>query len=278
MKRPFASALFALGVARLAAQSAAPLALDDCLKLAAGQHPALAAAQAEVSAASESVSEAQAPYYPSLDLDASYHRWQRRAFLPSGLTLPGRAIPDLVGPLNDWNGGLSSRVTLLDFGARRAGLDAAKSRRAGALADAAATHADVRLGVQSAFYTLAAAQDLQAVAEKNLARTEAHQRLATARHQAGAVPQADVLRMDAEVAAARLDLINAASRVRVAIGVLNTAIGRPAETPLVIVASATAAPPAHAELEAAVGHALAQRPEIASGEKRTEAARAARSI
>jgi outer membrane protein TolC len=275
MKRLLASAVVALGAAQLSAQPAAPLALEDCLKLA-GQHPALAAAQAGVSAAGESVGEAQAPYYPSLDLNAGYHRWQRRAFLPAGLSLPGRATPDLIGPLNDWNGGLSSRVTLLDFGERRAGLDAAQARRASAQADASAARADVQLDVASAFFTLAAAQDLQAVAEKNLARTEGHLRLVTARRAAGAVPQADVLRMDAEVAAARLDLINATSRVRVATGRLNTAMGRAAETPLAIAATATATPPpARPELDDAMTHALAQRPELTSSEKRTDAARAA---
>jgi outer membrane protein TolC len=276
MKRLLAITLFALGAARLAAQPAAPLALDDCLKLAAGKHPALAAAQAGVSAATESVGEAQAPYYPSLDLNAGYHRWQRRAFLPAGLTIPGRAIPDVIGPLDDWNGGIASRVTLFDFGERRAVLEGARARRAGAEADAATVQADVRLSVQVSFYTLAAARELKTVAEGNLARTEAHQRLALARRQAGAVPQADVLRMDAEVAAARLQLINAASRVRVATGRLNTAMGRAADTPLIIAASlATSPPPAHAELEAAAARALAQRPEITSGEKRTETARAA---
>ena len=276
MKHLPVSALIVLGSIQLVAQPAAPLALDDCLKLAASQHPALAAAQAGVASAKESVGEAQAPYFPSLDLNAGYHRWQRYAFLPSGLFPPGRAVPNLIGPLDDWNGGLSSRVTLLDFGERRAGLNAAQARRAGAQADASATQADVRLTVQSAFYTLAAAQDLQTVAEKNLARTETHLRLVNARRNAGAVPQADVLRMDAEVAAARLELINAASRVRVAVGMLNTAMGRAAETPLVIAAAASAAPPPmRTELDAAVTRALAQRSEITSGEKRTEAARAA---
>ncbi|MBI5768274.1 MAG: TolC family protein [Verrucomicrobia bacterium] len=277
MKTRLAFALAAALPFALPAQLAAPLALEDCLKLAASGHPALAAAQAGVSAATESVGEAQAPYYPSLDLNASYHRWQRRAFLPSGLTIPGRTIPDLIGPLHDWNGGVASRITLFDAGERRAGLDAARARRAAAEAETATTQAEVRFAVQSAFYTLAAAHELNAVAEKNLARTEAHQRLAVARREAGAVPQADVLRLDAEVASARLQLINAGSRVRIATGRLNTAMGRGADTPLAIApaASAPPPPPARAELDAAVTRALAQRPEIASGEKRTEAARAA---
>jgi len=259
----------------LSAQTTAPLALDDCLKQADEKQPLLAAAAAGVTAAGEAVGEARAPFYPQLDLVAGYHRWQRRAFLPSGLTIPGRGIPDLIGPLDDWNGGVASRVTLFDSGERRAGVDAAQARLAGAEADTTATRAGVRLNVQTAFYTLAAAQDLQAVAEKNLARTEAHQRLAEARRASGAVPSADVLRMQAEVANAHLQVINAASRVRIATGRLNTAMGRAASIPLVIAADpATPPPPAGAELDAAVDRALARRPEIASGAKRTEAARA----
>jgi outer membrane protein TolC len=97
-------------------------------------------------------------------------------------------VPEIVGPLDDWTGGLYSRMTLFDFGERRAGLDAARARWKGAQADADATRGDIRLSVQSAFYSLAAAQDLLAVAERNLRRTEGHLALAQARRDAGAVP------------------------------------------------------------------------------------------
>ncbi len=252
------------------------VSLDDCLAIAAANHPALAAAQAGVAAAREAVGEARAPFYPQVDLSASYHRWQRRAFLPSGLVIPGRGVPEIIGPLDDWSGGLFSRVTLFDFGERQAGLEAAQARQAGAEAEATARQADVRFGVHAAFYTLAAAQDLQTVARQNLERTEAHQRLAEARAESGAVPQADVLRTQAEVASARLQLITADSRVRTAAGRLNTAIGRSADTPLAIARGGTTPPPPdQAELDGAVARALAARPEMTSAEKRTEAARAA---
>ncbi len=277
MKRILCASLLAFGAVRvLTAETAPALALADCLKLAAEQQPALAAAQAGVTAAGEAVGEARAPYYPQVDLSAGYHRLQRRAYLPAGLSLPGGTTPKLIGPLDDWNGGLVSRVTLYDFGERRAGLEVARARHAGAQADAATTQASVRLYVQSAFYALAAAQDLQGVAAKTLARAESHQHLAEVRRQAGAVPQADVLRTLAEVADARLQLISADSRVRVATGQLNTAMGRTAETPLVIASQFSLPPPPDpAELAAAAEQALTHRPEIQSGEKRTEAARAA---
>jgi outer membrane protein len=251
------------------------LALDDCLRLAGGSHPLLAAAEAGISAAEAAVGEARAPYWPQVDLSAGYHRWQRRAFLPSGLTLPGRSIPEVIGPLDDWTGGLSSRVTLYDFGERHAGLAAARARLGGAQADAAAAMADVRLSVETAFYALAAAQDLLGVAERNLARAESHLALARARHEAGATPQADVLRTQADVAGARLQLIGARSRARTTTGQLNTAMGRPAETPLAIaLPAANAPPPAAADLEADIRRALAARPELQSEQRRLEAAQA----
>ena len=267
------AALLGLAVLRLPA-APAPLTLEECLRLAAAQHPAVAAAQAGVTVATEAVGEARAPYFPQVDLSAGFHRWQKRAFLPSGLVLPGHALPELIGPLDDWTGGVSSHVTLYDFGERKAGLDAAVARRAAATADVDTTQAAVRWSVQSAFCAFAAAQDLQAVAEKNLARTEQHLRMVEVRRQAGAVPQADVLRLQAEVADARLQLLGTQSSVRVAGGRLNTAMGRAADTPLAIALPEPAAPPATEDLTAATEHALAHRPELVSAEKHATAARA----
>jgi TolC family type I secretion outer membrane protein len=270
------AALLALCAAPFAAAQPAALSLDDCLQLAAARQPALAAARAGVAAATEAVGEARAPFYPQVDLSAGYHRFQKRAFLPSGLALPGRGPAELIGPLDDWTGGLSSRVTLYDFGERRAGVDAAVARRYAAAADAAAAQADVRLSVQSAFYALAAAQDLQAVAEKNLARAQRHLRMAEALRQTGAAPPADVLRVQAEVASAQLQLISAQSGVRVAAGQLNTVMGRPAETALAIAAPLAPPPPSDArDFATVLSRALARRPELQSAEQRATAARAA---
>ncbi len=251
------------------------LTLDECLGVAQISHPMLAAARAGVAAATESIGEARAPLYPQLDLNAGYHRWQRRAFLPSGLTIPGRGMPELIGPLDDWNMGLVSRMTLYDFGERRAVVDTARARLAGTEADAVAVGAEVRLRVRQAFYALAAAQELESIARTNLERTAAHERLAAARQAAGAVPQVDVLRTQAEVANARLQLMTAASRVRITRGRLNTAMGRNAEIPLVISAPpGTPPPPTRVEMESAMDRALAERPEITAAQKRADAARA----
>jgi TolC family type I secretion outer membrane protein len=275
MKKPPLLIAAILISTRLLSQTAAvPLSLDDCLRIANESHPMLAAAAASVTAADEAVGEARVPFWPQVDLSTGYHRWQKHAFLPSGLSIPGRTIPDIIGPLNDWTGGLYSQMMLFDFGERRAGLDAARARWKGAQADADATRSDIRLSVQSAFYSLAAAQDLFAVTERNLQRTESHLAIAQARHDAGAVPMADVLRVQAEVASAQLQLIGARSRVRTSTGQLNTTMGRPAETPLVLESPAAgAAPTAVIDMDAAVRLAIANRPELRAEQQRVEAAR-----
>lgn len=277
MKTISAAFLLLLGTtAAFATEAPAGLTLEQCLALSVEQHPALTAVRAGATAASAAVDEARAPYYPHVDLNAGYHRWQRRAFLPSGLALPGGRVPELIGPLDDWNGGVVSRVTLFDAGERRAGLAAAQARRSGAEAEVAAMQADVRVNVHAAFYALAAAEELRTVAARSLARAESHRELAEVRRGAGAAPQADVLRAEAEVADARLQSITAESRVRIATGQLNTAMGRAAETPLAIATSAeTPPPPDQTELAAAAERALGQRPEIRASEQRTTAARAA---
>ncbi len=260
----------------LAAPASPALSLDDCVRLAAEQHPAHAAARAGISAATEAVGEARAPLYPQVDVGAGYHRWQRRAYLPAGLSLPGRAIPEIIGPLHDWNGGVTSRLLLYDSGERRAAVEAAQARRAGAEAEAGAVGADVRWSVQAAFYALAAAQDGHGVAVRNLERAGTHLRLAQARLAAGAVPRADVLRLEAEVAGAQLQLVGANTRVRVATGRLNTAMGRSPETPLAIrPPEEPPPPPASGDTTVLLQRALARRPELAAGEKRAAASRAA---
>jgi len=250
------------------------LSLDDCLRLAGEKQPQFAAAQAGVAAAREGVGEARTAWYPQVDLAAGYHRWQRRAYLPAGLLPAGRTAPAVIGPQDDWNGGAVARYTLYDFGERRATIEAAAARVAGAEADADVTRSAVRLTVRTSFYALAAAEDLRGVAVRNVARVEEHVRLATARHDAGAVPNVDVLRTQAELAAATLELIAAENRVRIARGRLNTALGRPAETPLAIAPSAPGANAASVDAETGIAQALKTRPELHAAEQRVAAASA----
>lgn len=255
------------------------LTLEGCVLIALDKNPLSRAAKEGVVAAEEAVGEARAPYYPTLGLSSGYSRWQQHAFLPSGVSTASNQI----GPTDDWSAGLEARLTLFDSGARRAKLRAAIAGQGMVEEDAVTIRQDIALDVHQSFYSLVAANENRLVAEKNLARTEDHLRLTQRRHEAGAVPIADVYRARVEVADSRLELVRAGNLVRLASGDLNTAMGLPVELSLEIDArSAKIDSPDTIVLDQAFDQAVHMRPElksalqgIAAGRHRVDEARSA---
>lgn len=249
-----------------------PLTLEEAVKIALAQNPLARVAREGVTGAKEAVGEARAPYYPDLGLAASYNRWQRHAFLPNGVVRPG--IPSTIGPTNDWFTGVTTHYTLFDFGKRRAELRAAQARQGEAQEDANRVRQDIALSVHQAYFGLVASLETEAVARKALARAEDHLRVARARKEAGAVPQADVVRAQVEVADAQLALERAEGLVRVAKGNLNTAMGLPVEMPVEVDRSPREIiPPARIDLPEALDRAASARPELRAAQQRIEASR-----
>lgn len=248
-----------------------PLTLDACVRIALAQNPKVRAAHEGVVAAGEAVGEAQAPYYPEVSLDAGYSHWQKHAFLPTGILKPG--IPTIIGPTDDWNADVRARYTLFDFGERRAKLRAAMAQQGVAAEDAARIRQDLAINVHEAYYSLVSALENRAVAEQNLARAQDHLRLAQDRKAAGAVPQADVVRAQVEVADAKLSLVRAENLVRISRGSLNTAMGLPVEMPIQVAAKPEKVLAPTDNLAKAFDQAVHHRPELKAGLHRIAAAR-----
>jgi outer membrane protein TolC len=249
-----------------------PQSLADCVKIALDKNPLNRSAREGVTAAKETVGEARAPYYPELGLRSGYSRWQRHAFLPTGVIQPG--ISTVIGPTDDWSAGLASRFTLFDSFQRRAELGVAKAKQGIAEEDAARIRHDLVLNVHQAYFGLVAALEVESVARKSLARAEEHLRLASERKAVGAVPQADVVRAQVEVADAGLVLARAEGLVRLSKGNLNTSMGLPVETRVTVEAQAreTTAPDA-IHLSTALKDAVQTRPELKAAVQRIAAAR-----
>jgi outer membrane protein len=249
-----------------------PLTLQECIRIALETNPLPQAAAKGVLAAQEATGEALAPYYPDLGVQTGYARWQQRAFLPNGLSIPGRTIPSIIGPTDDWMAKLRTRYTLFDSGERRAQYQSAKARQGVAEEEKARTVQDLILGVHQGFYGLAAALETRQVAEKNLSQTREHLRLAKERKDAGAVPLADVLRVQVEAANSELSLVRADTLVRISKGNLNTVMGLPAEMPIVIAAKGEGIhSPDQINLTIAFEQAIQSRPELKAALKRIEA-------
>lgn len=251
-----------------------PLTLEACVQIALDHNPMNRAAQAGVMAAKEATGEARAPYYPELGFNAGYSRWQKHAFLPSGLGPPNAQIPTVIGPTDDWIAGLKARFTLFDSGERQAQLRSALAREGMAEEDAVSIRQDMVLNVHQAYYGFVAATETRSVADENLARAENHLRLAKERKAAGAVPQADVIRTEVEVANAKLTLVKAENLVRVSRGDLNTSMGLPVEMMIEIEAKpGEITSPEGVDISTSFDQAVHTRPELKATLQRLAAAR-----
>lgn len=238
-----------------------PLSLQTCVAIALDANPAARAAREGVRAAEEGTGEARSLYYPELSARASYRRWETHAFLPDGLARTD--VPGTIGPTDDWSAGFETRYLLLDSGARKARLEAAKAREGRARFDERTIHQDLALVVHEAFFGLVAAEEHRGVAAQSLVRAQDHLRLAKERKEAGAVPRADVIRAQTRVSDARLALVRADSLVRIAQGRLNVSMGLPVTAGIRIDgAPAAVLAPSPSDVGAVIERAVRERSEI----------------
>ena len=251
----------------------AAVSLETCVRIALDKNPSMRAAEAGVRVAKEGVGEARAPYFPDVGISTGYHRFQRHAFLPNGLTDIRSGIPSVIGPTDDWNGAVNSRFILFDSGERRAQLKSAMARQGVAEEEAARIQQDLAFNVHQTYYGLVAAMENRDVARKNLELAENHLHLAQERKAAGAVPKADVLRAQVEVADRRLALVRAENLVRITQGQLSTSMGLPVETHFEVDARPEEMiSPQAIDLDAALGEAVHVRPEIKAALRRVASA------
>jgi outer membrane protein len=256
------------------AASQQPLSLNECERIALKLSPLPQGAGQEVLAAREAAGEARASYFPDLGLQSGYSRWQQRAFLPEGISIPGHTIPRVVGPTDDWTAGLRAHFILFDSGERRARYQSALAGQGVAEEEKARIIQDLILGVVQNYYGLAAAQEIKSVAEKNDSQAKSHLRLAEERREAGDVPLADVLRAQVEATNAELSLIRARSMVQIAKGNLNTIMGEPVNQPISISApKETVRSPEEINLPQALEQAVRERPESKRALKQIEVSR-----
>ncbi|GMW01632.1 MAG: hypothetical protein AMXMBFR84_27690 [Candidatus Hydrogenedentota bacterium] len=240
------------------------LSLAECVQIALNQNPAQLAARHGITVATETVGIAKAPYYPEVNFISSWSRSQRSSTLPGGVTQ--LLTPDSNGPTNDWLAGFAARYTIADGGRRAAELRRTLALKGATEEDAKRVRQDIVFEVQSSFYRQAAATQVHSVAEENLSRAKAHLDLAQRLKEAGAVPKADVLRADVEVAEAELSLARAAGLTRTTRGQLSIAMGLPAASRFKIDAEdQKLASPVLADPEIMIEEALYARPEINAG-------------
>lgn len=209
-----AMAVSAPAVAQQAPRPVFPITLQQAVRHATDHYPAIRGAAARVSAQESGVDLAGTAYLPKLESSLQFNRATRNNV--PGLLLPGTIVPGISGPAADsWSSstiwGSAAGVLLsweaFDFGARGASMDLARSQLARATAGADLTRLEVGVKTADAFLRLAAAQETVRAARANLERQQVFSNSVAALVKNALRPGADDSRAQAELAFARIQVI-----------------------------------------------------------------------
>jgi outer membrane protein len=225
-------ALIQCGPAALA-QSAAPVTIGAAIEAAMKDRPAVIEATARATAATEAIRESEAAFMPRLDGLWQLNRASRNNVF--GLLLPQSIVPPISGPVlgtdtfeSAWGSaaGLLFSAEVFDFGRRSTAVDAARAQAAST--DAQTSLARLNAGVAAADAYLAAlgAQQALAVSGASVARLETLYKTVKSQVDAELKPGADQSRIEAELAAARNQLVTAEQLLAIARLTIAETMGR----------------------------------------------------
>jgi len=208
-----------LTAAALLAQPVAPpagLTLSQAVEEALKNYPSIRVSQEQINAAAAGIQLARTAYLPRVDVLAQANRATRNNVF--GMLLPQNTIPSMSGPVigtnnlgTAWGSGIGTLVTWepFDFGLRQASVDAAAAARAQREATLKRTQFEVAAAASDAYVTVVAAQETVRAAQAGVDRAETLSRTIGALVNAELRPGADASRAQAELAAARTQLIQA---------------------------------------------------------------------
>jgi outer membrane protein len=225
-----------LGAEALPAQqttsTAAGLTLSQAIETALKNYPSIRVSQEQINAAAAGIQLARTAYLPRVDVLAQANRATRNNVF--GLQFPQGVIPSMSGPVlgtnnfgTAWGSAIGTLVTWepFDFGLRQASVATAAASRAQSEATLKRTQFDVSVAAADAYVTLIAGQETVRAAQAGVDRAEVLSRTIGALVNAQLRPGADASRAQAELAAARTQLIQAQQAVEVARANLSQFVG-----------------------------------------------------
>jgi outer membrane protein TolC len=192
-----------------------PLTLQQAIQYALDNYPSIRASLARVSAQEAGVDLTRTLYLPRLDSTFLENRATRNNV--SGLLFPGSLLPGISGPVtaatgdSAWGSGAALQLSWepIDFGLRAASVDLARAQVNRVSAGAEITKLEVGLRAAEAFIRLAAAQETVRAARANVQRMEVFTNSVSVLVQNQLRPGADESRARAELALARIQVIQA---------------------------------------------------------------------
>lgn len=239
------------------------LTLSQAALVAMRNHPELKVSDAQIQAAAARVDLATAPWYPTITGRSSFNYSEAQSAAAGGQQVIR------VGFTRNYSMGMTLNQQLFDFGRTRNNVNAAASTLAAVEEDRNGVYQDLMLRVAEAYYQVLREQQSVAINSDVVRNAEIQLLRARGFYEAGTRARIEVTRAEADLATARVSLIqaqNAENRARVLLG---TAMGvaQPAVADLV---ETNLADPDWST-ERSLAYAALNRPDVAALRYRTDA-------
>ncbi len=212
----------AAGLIFLTLLSARTVTLEEAVRTAEANQPALHEAQANTQAGHARAEGARAPVLPEVKAGATYQRTTgNREHKPGSAT----TVSNDATTFNWWDFTAAGSVILWDFGQTRGRWHAAEATAQGLAQTESATRLQVILDARTAYFRARAQKTLVGVASESLANRERHLGQIDGFVTEGTRPMIDLAQARADRASARVQLINAENAYSLGRAALNQAMG-----------------------------------------------------
>ncbi len=211
---------------------AGSLTLSLAVKAALNNYPSIQVSREQIASAAAGIDLARTAYLPRIDVLAQIDRATRNNVF--GLLMPQSVIPSISGPVlgtnnsgTVWGSAVGTLVSWepFDFGLRRANVNAARAGREQSKAGLEKSRYDVAVAAADAYLTLVAARETIRGAQAGVDRSQSILETILALVKAELRPGADGSRAEAELAAARTQLIQAQQAYEIARANLSRFVG-----------------------------------------------------
>lgn len=251
-----AFAVVVLVSASLWGQNPAPMSLAEAQQIALRNHPRIASAELVAKAGAFATREVRSAYYPTLSGNVTGVGSEHNSTVSAGAITTSSIFSRAAT-------GVIANQLLTDFG-RTASLEqSAKLRNASQNQNVNNTRAQVLIEVQQAYYQALAAESVLKVEQETLDLRRLTLRQVSALAQSALRSTLDVSFAQVNVSQAELDLYRAENDAKASHARLSAAIGDDRDQPF-SVADETLPSPLDPNVEALIGQALSERPDLAA--------------
>ena len=209
-----------------------PISLDEAVRLAQQNAPALVQARGALRSNAAQVRRNYATFLPNVSFSTGYGRSEGATYFQ------GELVP-LRGDPWSFRNGIQASLELFDGGQRFADLRAAKANVDAAEAGEVNSRYNTTLQVRQQYYAVLAQREAETAARQQLEQAQAQLGAATARLAAGTATKSDSLRTAIQVGNAQLAVLQA----QTAINNANASLTRLVGTTYTVTAGATADEP-----------------------------------